>query len=1174
MKATRMTRFIIFSTIMIAATAFIASCSSGGKSSSAPKSSNTQLAGLSISNCGTASFSFDPGTLSYGPFSQGFGVASYTLTAVKAEDAQTVVINGEASLQRTGDLTVGTNNITVDVTAADGVTTARYAVSVVRAEQGATPPTDSSDLTNVVVTTPDGTTVTFDNPISPDTHEYNGTAPNSAGHISLGDITVPAGATTTITVNGVAYTGDITSIPLNEGDNVIVVIVHGADGYDQTYVFNIRRQTTTADLAGLTLLWNGVTQNQITFSNSTAGYDLTGSKLDYTITSCTIKATKTNSYQSVKINSVEATDKIIPLSIGDNTIIIKTTAEDGAASETFTIKLFRRGNNTPANIELLCSGVNFTFNAATNTYTYPVGYDVSTATIKVSQSDTSQTITINDAAILQKDISLAAGANTITVKVTASGASDNTYTITLNKASDTRSVDSTLSAINMTGIVLIPSFDKNRTEYSAEVDNSIASTTVQPVSSSATSTIKINGTTAATADVNLAVGINTITINVAAENTDYSSTYTVTVYRANGTQSNNSALFSIAISPTEAQFGTVFNPNILGYTSNVLNNIDRVSVSPQRAEITQIVKVNGVKIDYSSADISVPVDLTIGINNVNIVVTAEDGISTRTYTLIFNRAATGVSNDANLTGLTITNPAADLTPVFYKNRLEYTAIVNADAASVNVTPLLSDSTNGSVTVNLATASSGSASTVALGDKGSNTVIKITVTAQDKTTRTYTVIVNRATDLWSNNAKLSSLSLSTGTLLPSFSASVIDYVANVDSTKSSVIVTASQAVSGGNAKILYNGNSSTSIALGYGKNIIEVKSLAQDGISTMTYTIQVNRREAGLTVYFKMPTEWKGFSNRAFIVYTTGSSVYTAAMTQLDAKRDWWSYTIVDATSASGITFQNSYSNPAQSQSAGTRTTTGYYSYSSSWAWSETLPTGFPAISVSATPRPDSGDYAIPFKDTKEITLNAGGENIEFCKYTLDGTDPATSATANYFINNMKLIIGQNVAVTDPSTVITLKLYAKNSSNAETTGSFLYQKTGKQMTVHVKRPKTWATTSPVIHMWVVDPTTHVNLWNITGWKLDPDMTAEGSGNWYSYTIDGLDSCGMMFLENNSVADASSNITTDQTFVTSPNLWFILNGVKSTSTTYPNRGQGTWYSNQAAADTAAAALTTLY
>ncbi|RAV07364.1 cadherin-like beta sandwich domain-containing protein, partial [Paenibacillus contaminans] len=140
------------------------------------------------------------------------------------------------------------------------------------------------------------------------------------------------------------------------------------------------------------------------------------------------------------------------------------------------------------------------------------------------------------------------------------------------------------------------------------------------------------------------------------------------------------------------------------------------------------------------------VTLNVGANTVTVVVTAQDGMTTKTYTITVTRAK---SSNADLNALTLS--AGTLTPGFTTGDVSYTASVGNAVTSIDVTPTVADST-ATVTVNNDTINSGSAKHVTLG-VGTNTVT-VVVTAEDgTTTKTYTITVTRAK---SSNADLSAL----------------------------------------------------------------------------------------------------------------------------------------------------------------------------------------------------------------------------------------------------------------------------------------------------------------------------------------------------------------------------------------------------------------------------------
>jgi len=104
-----------------------------------------------------------------------------------------------------------------------------------------------------------------------------------------------------------------------------------------------------------------------------------------------------------------------------------------------------------------------------------------------------------------------------------------------------------------------------------------------------------------------------------------------------------------------------------------------------------------------------------------------------------------------------------------------------------------------------------------------------------------------TQVYSNNANLSGLALSSGTLSPAFASSTTSYTANVPNTVSSVKVTSTLADS--NATLTVNGTAATSgnaasVPLTVGSNTITVVVTAQDGTTQKTYTVTVTRDNGG------------------------------------------------------------------------------------------------------------------------------------------------------------------------------------------------------------------------------------------------------------------------------------------------------------------------------------------
>ncbi len=234
--------------------------------------------------------------------------------------------------------------------------------------------------------------------------------------------------------------------------------------------------------------------------------------------------------------------------------------------------------------------------------------------------------------------------------------------------------------------------------------------------------------------------------------------------------------------------------------------------------------------------------------DIDIVVTAHDGVTSKTYTVTATRQG---FTDATLKALTVSDGTNDvaLTPAFASDKINYTASVEHGVSSVTVTPTDNES-HATGTVDGTAVDSGTESSAVSLTAGDTTDILVVVSAEDTSvTKTYTVSVTRA---GSSDATLSALTVSDGTtnvaLTPAFDSSKTAYTAEVAHSVSSVTVT--PTVNESNATVAVNGSAvdsgtaSQAISLTAGQSTdVNVVVTAQDGVTTRTYTIAVTRPRA-------------------------------------------------------------------------------------------------------------------------------------------------------------------------------------------------------------------------------------------------------------------------------------------------------------------------------------------
>jgi len=225
---------------------------------------------------------------------------------------------------------------------------------------------------------------------------------------------------------------------------------------------------------------------------------------------------------------------------------------------------------------------------------------------------------------------------------------------------------------------------------------------------------------------------------------------------------------------------------------------------------------------------------------VTIVVTAPNG-SQKTYTITINRTA--FASDNNLSALSVTGQT--LAPGFDASTQNYTVAVATGVSSVTVSATKSDpnaTLSGAVSAGVGQATG--QATITLNGPGSSTLILITVTAPNSSSKTYAITVSRATPASDNN--LSALSVTGQTLAPGFDASTQNYTVAVATGVSSVTVSATKSdpnatLSGSLTAGAGTASASAVIPLnGPGASTVVSTTVTAPNSSSKTYTITVNR----------------------------------------------------------------------------------------------------------------------------------------------------------------------------------------------------------------------------------------------------------------------------------------------------------------------------------------------
>ncbi|MGC9942288.1 MAG: cadherin-like beta sandwich domain-containing protein, partial [Verrucomicrobiota bacterium] len=309
-----------------------------------------------------------------------------------------------------------------------------------------------------------------------------------------------------------------------------------------------------------------------------------------------------------------------------------------AARNRSLVANFASGNANLSSLVLSSGALSPNFDPATLNYTETVAYPVTSLTITPTLADGTATVTVNGSAVASGSASgsipLTVGQNTITTVVTAQGGATETYTLVVTRAAPSANAN-LLSLLSSDG-ELTPAFASGTLAYSESVPNATTSIVLTPTVADATATVTVNGIAVASgtpsASIPLIVGPNTIDIVVTAQDGVTTQTYTEVVTRA---PSSNANLASLVLS--SGSLSPAFAEATTSYTDTVPDTTSAITVTSTLADPTATVTVNGNAVTSGTASGSIA--LSAGANTITIVVTAQDGITTQTYTLTVTQAA-------------------------------------------------------------------------------------------------------------------------------------------------------------------------------------------------------------------------------------------------------------------------------------------------------------------------------------------------------------------------------------------------------------------------------------------------------------------------------------------------------------------------------------------------------
>ena len=424
------------------------------------------------------------------------------------------------------------------------------------------------------------------------------------------------------------------------------------------------------------------------------------------------------------------------------------------------------------------------FSPDTTSYTVQLSTDVSSTTITATPRVAGDTIRIDNQPVSSQTVTLdSPGAEesvNIVVTETGTGGTSRSYTVRIRRAP--LAGDNSLANLTVSPGALSTPFDRNSLDYTVSVDNNIGRITVTPTLSDPLASMTVNGQAAGSGQphpVDLKGGgqVTPITITVTAQDGSTKS-YEVTVSRG-ASKNNNLSGLTVSSGNLDPPF-RADRPGQTAYTVNVSSGVSSVTVRPTLADTTAEVTVNGVKVTSGQSSQSIGLNQAGGSPTIiTIIVIAQDG-TPKPYSITISRVASG---NNNLSGLTIQPGSL----AFKADTLTYTVNVGSDVASVAVTATKADP-NAVISGDLPNSGQATISLPGSSTVTSTTPILITVTAPNRTSKTYRINVVKAALGGNNN--LSGLTIQPGSL--AFQSNILTYNVNVNSGIESVRVTATKA----------------------------------------------------------------------------------------------------------------------------------------------------------------------------------------------------------------------------------------------------------------------------------------------------------------------------------------------------------------------------------------------
>lgn len=415
-----------------------------------------------------------------------------------------------------------------------------------------------------------------------------------------------------------------------------------------------------------------------------------------------------------KIGLYTAENKKDGFNIGILKIKVKPNVVDSNETISLNNVIYSDSNFNKVNISSVNKNIRIT-----SLNNYLKALSISVGSINFNPNTLSYSVTVNSdniviscekedsKATLSGDIgsmNLKYGVNTFKINVTSESGEVRTYVLNVTRV-DNRNSENKINSLTISGVSL--KFDENKTEYNVSVDNKVSSVKIS-ASLKDNSSSFVNGYGPRT--VNLVEGNNRVELRISAEN-GVIRTYVINIKRDEDpdNRSDDNYLKDLNIKDNDIDF----SKDKTNYEITVDYNTDSLDINPKLSSGKSNVEIIGNE------------NLKVGENTIIVRVTAKDK-SVREYKIIVTKKDKDqvLSNNSYLKSITIEGYNID----FKKNVYSYTLEIN-DEETLNINAVAEDE-NAKVRI------------VGNNNLNNNNVIKIIVTAEDKSVSTYSITISK------------------------------------------------------------------------------------------------------------------------------------------------------------------------------------------------------------------------------------------------------------------------------------------------------------------------------------------------------------------------------------------------------------------------------------------------